>query len=74
MAKNFKNEIRDSCLRNFTTKVKTRYILIDRKKCPVRNVNKRIKSINDATNLLIQNLNLLITIFLKPYTTNISII
>ena len=67
MAKNFKNEIRDSCLRNFTTKVKTRYILIDRKKCPVRNVNKRIKSINDATNLLIQNLNLLISDRQLPY-------
>lgn len=67
MAKNFKNEIRDSCLRNFTTKVKTRYILIDRKKCPIKNIDKRVKTINDIAHLLIQDLNLLINDRQLPY-------
>lgn len=67
MAKKFKNEIRDACLRNFTTKVKTRYILLDRKKCPIENIDKRIKSINDDANLIIQDLNLIIHDRQLPY-------
>lgn len=67
MAKKFKNEIRASCLRNFTTKVKTRYIVLDRKKCPIKNINGRIKFINDTTNLIIQNLNIAIPNRQLPY-------
>lgn len=67
MSKKFKNEIRDACLRNFTTKVRTRYILLDRKKCPIKNIDKRIKNINDDTNLIIQDLNLMIHERQLPY-------
>ena len=67
MAKKFKNEIRDAYFRNFTTKVKTRYILLDRKKCPIKNIDKRIKYINDAANLIIQDLNLAIHDRQLPY-------
>ena len=67
MAKKFKNEKRTACLRNFTTKVKTRYILLDRKKCPIKNIDKRVKSINDTANLIIQDLNILIHDRQLPY-------
>ena len=65
--KNFKNEFRSACLRNFTTKVKTRYILLDRKTCPITNIDQSIKSINDTTNFIIQDLNLLIHDRQLPY-------
>jgi len=67
MAKKFKKEIRDAYFRNFTTKVKTRYILLDRKKCSIKNIDKRIKYINDAANLIIQDLNLAIHDRQLPY-------
>lgn len=67
MAKKFKNEKRAACLRNFTTKVKTRYILLDRKNCPIKDIDKRIKTINDTANLIIQDLNILIHDRQLPY-------
>ena len=65
--KNLKNEIRPAFLRNYTTKVKTRYIVVDRKKCPIKNIDGRIKSINDTANSIIQELNLLIHDRQLPY-------
>ncbi len=67
MTKKFKNDIRPAFLRNFTTKVKTRYILVDRKKCPIRNIDRRIKTINNTTNYIIQTLNLLVCDRQIPY-------
>ncbi len=67
MTKKFKNTIRPAFLWNFTTKVKTRYILINRNELPIKNLNSRIKSITESANLSIQKLNVLIHKRQIPY-------
>lgn len=68
MSTNSKNTIRPEFLKNFTKKVKTRYILLEKGK-PIKSINigKAIPKINSLCNQIIQTLNLKINDRHIPY-------
>lgn len=66
MSTNPKNIIRPEYLKNFTKKVKTRYILLEKGKA-FSNIEQTVSSINSLTNQIIQELNLKIYNRQLPY-------
>lgn len=72
MSTNPKNIIRPEYLKNFTKKVKTRFILVEKgSKFPCE-INKTIPNVNSKVNVIIQDLNLRITDRQIPYITLMS--
>lgn len=66
MSTNPKNIIRPEYLKNFTKKIKTRYILLEKGKT-FNNIEQTVASINTLTNQIIQELNLKIEDRQLPY-------
>lgn len=69
MSTNSKNIIRKEILKNFTRKIKNRYILIEKGNEQFKDINCLISSINTTINQIIQELNLKITNRQLPYIT-----
>lgn len=69
MSTNSKNTIRPEFFKNFTKKVKERYILVEKGDKHLKNINDLVCSINQNLNCIIQTLNLKITDRQLPYIT-----
>lgn len=69
MSKNTKNVIRKGFLRNYTTKVKHRYILLEKGASQFRDIGKIICSANETLNTLIHELNIKVPNRQIPYLT-----
>lgn len=69
MSKKPKNVIRPAFLMNFTSKVKQRYILLEKGNSQFRNIADLIKSANDTLNRIVQELNIKIEDRQLPYLT-----
>ncbi|MBD5542721.1 MAG: hypothetical protein HDR01_00390 [Lachnospiraceae bacterium] len=69
MSSNTKNIIRPEFLKNFTQKIKVRYIVLERGNQQFKDIDKLISSINRDLNLIIQELNLRIRDRQLPYIT-----
>ncbi len=69
MSTNPKNIIRQEFLKNFTKKIKDRYILLEKGNQKFKDINDLISSINHELNLIIQELNLKIKDRQLPYIT-----
>ncbi len=67
MSTNAKNVVRPDYFRNHTIKIKERYILVEKGNSDFRDINERIANICESTNVIIQELNLLITERQLPY-------
>ncbi len=67
MSTNSKNIIRPEFLKNFTKKIKTRNIVVDKKSSCAQEVTKEMPSISKNVNVLIQDLNLRIHDRQLPY-------
>lgn len=72
MSTNPKNIIRPEYLKNFTKKVKTRFVLLEKGNSKSEKINQIIGDINSEVNLLIQNLNLKIKDRQLPYINLMS--
>lgn len=72
MSTNYKNIIRPEYLKNFTRKVKTRFLLIEKGSDISKNIDETISHINSKVNCIIQSLNLIITDRQIPYITLLS--
>lgn len=69
MSTNSKNIIRQELLKNFTHKVKKRFILIEKGNQQFNNIDELVSSINTTINQIIQELNLKIINRQLPYIT-----
>lgn len=69
MSSNAKNIIRPEFLKNFTKKIKERYIILEKGNKQFREIDVLISSINKELNLIIQELNLRIHDRQLPYIT-----
>ncbi|MCI9126198.1 MAG: hypothetical protein HFG28_03240 [Eubacterium sp.] len=69
MSTNAKNTIRPEFLKNFTTKVKDRYILLEKGNPQFKDISSLVGSINQTVNQIIQELNLKIVDRQLPYIT-----
>lgn len=69
MSKKSKNVIRPAFLKNFTRKVKQRYILLEKGNSQFRDIGNLITSANEKLNSIIQVLNIKITDRQLPYLT-----
>lgn len=69
MSKNTKNVIRKGFLRNYTTKVKHRFILLEKGASQFRDIGKIICSANETLNTLIHELNIKVPSRQIPYLT-----
>lgn len=67
MSTNVKNVIRPEFLKNFTTKIKDRYVLLEKGNTEFQNIEGLVFSINHKINEIIQDLNLKITDRQLPY-------
>lgn len=72
MSTNYKNIIRPEYLKNFTKKIKTRFILIEKGSKISSNISETISHVNTKINCIIQELNLIITERQLPYITLMS--
>lgn len=69
MSTNSKNVMRPEFLKNFTRKVKERYILLEKRKSQFTNVGHFVSLLNGELNEIIQDLNLKIHDRQLPYIT-----
>lgn len=67
MSTNAKNIIRPEFLKNFTTKVKDRYVLLEKGNSEFQNIERLVFSVNHKINMIIQELNLRIIDRQLPY-------
>lgn len=72
MSTNAKNRIRPEFLKNFTSKIKRRYIIIQNGKISGNDLQQLLNSVNSTVNQIIQQLNLKIKDRQIPYTTLIA--
>lgn len=69
MSTNAKNIIRPEFLKNFTKKIKDRYILLEKGNQKFKDINNLLFNINQELNIIIQNLNIKIKERQLPYIT-----
>ncbi len=72
MSTNVKNKIRDEFLKNFTTKIKHRCIIVESSKTLNSSFQTTLKSINKDLNKIIQSLNIKIPTRQIPYITLVA--
>ncbi|MBR3833289.1 MAG: hypothetical protein IKJ73_03130 [Lachnospiraceae bacterium] len=69
MSTNYKNIIRPEILKNYTKKIKERYVLLKKGSCEFNDIEYVVSSVNRDINLIIQELNLKIKDRQLPYIT-----
>ena len=67
MSNNTKNVIKDAYMKNFTKKIKNRYVLFEKGKTVIKDKSAKFRMINSKVNKIIQDLNIIIPDRQLPY-------